>query len=476
MERYEITVEGGWLALELNGRSYFYDIENKRFVVLDNSLRKALLEFRDLLEHGVFERVDDVVVPSFGGPAKLSSLTITAKCNMKCPYCFVYPVRQTCEMTPSVARNAVQSLRRQVEGHLTIYLWGGEPTLNPHALFAACSEGQKYEKTTLVLTTNGVFSDDILKELLNFENLHYQLSYDGRNAQNSQKLLISGGKSLRSVEEKVYSIVHRGRGLNLRTTVTRDNLNELYDIFSSVVKLNATLMVEHVHTSVGRSIRQKSKEPEVNDYSNAILRLLSRAERSGILLVSAPFSELRLGRPHRWAFANVLPDGQVVATNAIVDSTHPKFRFLRLGELSDNAICIDTDNVRRMAQNLVRNAERHCAGCFAKPLCRGGAQRDAFSMSDNLQDLDMMRCRYYRTLLGLWLSALITALKNDMEVRGFTEGVIRLDNCVGCKVRQPLLVHDKGLRFVWEGSQGEYRTFDQYLSSLSSLGPPPLNL
>jgi len=452
MNKLSMRIVSGWISINIGHYDYFYDSKNKRFVVMENNYdTNSISKLNEERLKKIIPPVNYEILPNFAEPANLSCITITGKCNMNCPYCFVYPVPKMKNMSVSTAISAVKALKKQSDKHLTIYLWGGEPSLNPKALIAACNEGQKHERLSLILTSNGVFSDELFDKIIQVDNLIFQISFDGIKEQNNQKLL-TNKNSLPIVLNRMKSINRLNKKIILRSTVTKNNISNILNGLGLIKDLTKTYMIEHVHTYVGRSQNQKTQEPNINDYGQVIMKLLYETEQFGINLLTPTLEGLRLSSPPKWGFINILPDKYLSVTNSIIDSSNPMFKLLSIGKLKRKKIVISLKKVKKMHDNYIRNVNIYCDNCIAKPICRGGIQRDLFCSQANITMFDDTRCKYYKSVLAQWILSIIPSINSCLKQEGLREGMILLKNNNKDKNFFPLLVHKNGLKVICDKS------------------------
>lgn len=91
-------------------------------------------------------------------------LMLTRSCELRCGYCFVQKTETGVEMSPAVARRAIDLLMSSRRSRLELQLFGGEPTRRWDVLeevlrYAFGHPGLGRRRLTLVLTTNGVGLD-----------------------------------------------------------------------------------------------------------------------------------------------------------------------------------------------------------------------------------------------------------------------------------------------------------------------------
>lgn len=444
----EYFVENGWLGTTCNGSYYLY-----------NSVAKEFAVFRS--RENWRERASAVLVPvnynpnpDFTAQPQFSAITLTTKCNMECPYCYVKPVEGSGEMTVEQARGAVDALAELTDGELVIYAWGGEPTQNPEALLAMVQQAQRYPNVKVLLISNGVMNSALLDKLLAFRNLVFQISFDGLASENRQKRLISRGDSLNQMLNSMESISRVSRRVALRATVTRSNVEELRScLVPTAQKFTNRIILEHLHTFNGRAIALRNEAPDVRDYTNLVFDLIPSAEEQGIHIKVLPLDHLRAGGPNdSMNFMNVLPDNQITVTNAIIHSSHADFPALRIGAVNNRHIVFDSEANARLAGRYLHNFRQQCRQCFARTICHGSVQRYLFITHDDLTEWDDLRCQYFQAIIARWIDESVVSVCRFMEQLHAAEGFVCLNAPAG-KIHYPMFVMKEGLSLSYRPFQ-----------------------
>ena len=433
-------VKNGWLGTERFGAYYLYNVTDKEFAVFSS---------RSSFEATANERLRPVDVkpdPDFTCSPQFSAITLTTKCNMKCPYCYVKPVKGVGEMTVERTQAAVRALAEQTGDELVIYAWGGEPTQNPNALLAMLHEAQNYPHVKILLISNGVMSNSLLQELLSFNNLVFQISFDGLVNENRQKPLITKGSSLTGMLSSMDTISQLSRRVSLRATVTRHNVNELKDcLVQTAQKFTNRVMLEHLHTFNGRAVALRHEAPLVEDYTNLIFDIIPSAEEQGVHVKVLPLDHLRAGGPNdKMNFLNILPDGNITVSNAIIHSSHQDFPELRIGELAGDHIVFDRVRNTLLSKRYLDNYKEQCQDCFARTVCRGSVQRYLFITHDSLSEWDDLRCQYFKGVLVRWMDETVNVVSESIKESGVTEGFFQLIPPKD-KIHYPMFVMKEGL-------------------------------
>ncbi|MCE5188522.1 MAG: radical SAM protein [Eubacteriales bacterium] len=441
-------VKNGWLGTARGGAYYLYNTVAKEFAVFSS---QASFDAR---ADALLAPVHTDPHPDFTAPPQFSAVTLTTKCNMECPYCYVKPVSGSGEMTADQAREAVDALAERADGELVLYAWGGEPTQNPEALLAMVQQAQRYRSVKVLLISNGVMDSALLEKLLTFRNLVFQISFDGLISQSRQKRLIARDDSLVKMLDSMETISRVSKRVALRATVTRGNVSELKNcLVPTARRFTNRIILEHLHTFNGRAVAMRHEAPDVSDYTNLIFDLVPFAEEQGIHVKALPLDHLRSGGPNdRMNFLNVLPDGQVTVTNAIIHSSHPDFSALRIGAIKSRHLVFDPEANTRLTQRYLYHYRQQCQTCFARTICHGSVQRYLFLANENLTEWDDLRCRYFQAVIARWIDESIAKVCDFLQTLGVTEGFVRLDAPPG-KIHYPMFVMKAGLSLSYRPFQ-----------------------
>jgi len=440
----DFIVKNGWVGKKRGCVLYLYNVAAKEFAVFKSK------ESFDALSDTVLSPVTAKPDPDFAGNPHFTAITLTTKCNMECPYCYVKPVSGNGVMSPELARSAVKALAAQTDEDLVIFAWGGEPTQNPDALLAMIEEASNYPYIKVLLISNGVMNDELLQRLLKFENLVFQISFDGLSNENRQKPLIAKGDSLGGMLDSMDTISQVSKRVSLRATATRSNIEELRRcLVPTAKKFTNRIILEHMHTSSGRAVNLKHEAPAVEDYANIIFDLVPAAEADGIHIKVLPLDQLREGGPNdTMNFLNILTDGSITVSNAIIHSSHKDFDTLNIGYIENDKIVFNQEKNQLLCQRYTDNYHTECEDCFVQPICRGSVQRYAFITHDpeaspNPQ-CDELRCQYYKSVIARWIDTLIGDVADFMRELDVDEGIVTLLPPAE-KIHYPMFIMKEGL-------------------------------
>jgi radical SAM protein with 4Fe4S-binding SPASM domain len=358
-------------------------------------------------------------------------------------------------MSPKATREAVRALAELTDDDLVIYAWGGEPTQNPDALIAMLDESQNYPKVKILLISNGVMERRLLKKLLSYKNLVFQISFDGIASENQQKPLRLKGDALTGMLTSLETISQLTKRVSLRATVTQNNVEELRNcLVSTAARFTNRVVLEHMHTYNGRAKALSQHAPSINDYENLVFDLVPLAEAQGVHVKVLPLDHLRAGGPNdKMTFLNILTDGSVVVSNAVIHPSHEDFANLSIGKVVNGHIRFDKDKNALLAKRYMNNYREQCLRCIARPLCHGSVQRYLFITHDTLDEWDDLRCQYLKSIFIRWIEEMIPSIAKALKKSGEAAGFVKLIAPEG-KIHYPMFEMDGGLSLSYRSFYG----------------------
>lgn len=165
--------------------------------------------------------------------ALVVDLMLTARCNLKCPFCYGPDPSMSGELTIEQKKFLIQELAKREVSHLVIA--GGEPLLSPHA--TELVPWAKKLGLRVGLQTNAFFFDRLQAVIPHLEWL--ALPLDGCDTK-IQKLLRTSNAQLAKTRAAVELLRAHGTGttrLKIGTVVTPQNLDQLPSIAEEVARL-----------------------------------------------------------------------------------------------------------------------------------------------------------------------------------------------------------------------------------------------
>ena len=158
-------------------------------------------------------------------------------CNLKCTYCYegiekrsekmdVLTIEQTLNF---IFKNALENEK------IRIVFLGGEPLLNReifiHAINWINSQHFKIkDQIMLEMTSNGILLDEEIMDIVKKQDINLSVSIDGtERTQMKNRISISGINTYKIILSNVYKMIYKDIRFNIRMTVTRNNVHDMYN-------------------------------------------------------------------------------------------------------------------------------------------------------------------------------------------------------------------------------------------------------
>jgi sulfatase maturation enzyme AslB (radical SAM superfamily) len=338
--------------------------------------------------------------------SKSLCLIVTNACNLKCQYCFNYVIRNNERMSAELAVSIVDFYAcyqgHTHRGHFCpqIIFFGGEPTLNPEAIFKVMDYMNQHHLDCVPrLVTNGIMPDRLLERFIE-EKFYFQISFDGLQ---SQFRTDKSGTCVNSrIIQTVEAVTNAHLPIFLRATIHSENVDEMVDIvrFAIAHKINAVAF-KPVVLEREDNLQNGVKRPRIEDYIGNYFSALELALRSGVNFYSAEIGEYqRKAKSHPpplvW-----FPDGHLAFTIKYASAREHNATTVIIGRYSEEnkQVEFDVEKIEKMTQNFIHNQELHCMHCLAFQYCKGQRCFDLFAANDSLKNYDTYSCDITRKIV-----------------------------------------------------------------------------
>ncbi len=219
-------------------------------------------------------KLDDNSEVSYSGVV----LPVSAKCNLKCPYCFAqtetgftFP-----DYTPESAEHIIDFIVSRTPDptcRTVLYFFGGEPLLNfPIIKHIVGYIKKKYpmHNISYSATTNGTLLNRGILEFIQRNNIFLLFSIDGPDNEFNLRYYKNGRKSVYRVIKNIEYLKRYGIPLSIRSTMITDNpyICETYAFFE---ELEVPFTIKFAYPSENRT------HTELNTFSNESLARVSKA-------------------------------------------------------------------------------------------------------------------------------------------------------------------------------------------------------
>ena len=330
----------------------------------------------------------------------------TERCNLNCSYCYLpSSQRQHGEdMTPDRVLEALARLADYFQGILPsdvrpqIVFHGSEPLLAKEALFQGIEAfGDKFR---FGVQTNATLLDEEAEAFLVSRGVSIGLSLDGATAQVADRTRHTWAGS--GVFDQVVRVLERLAdypGLNVITTVTRENLEDLPAIvdFLHARRVKNALLNPVRGTQPGGLALMPEGEALATHFFAALERTAELNEQTGHKMVIGNFANLLMGLVApgaRRLMCDISPCGggrcffAVAATGQVV----PCSEFIGFPEFSGGNLfndplpeILDSDPFRRMKTRVVEDID-HCKRCAVRHYCGAPCPAEVYSLTGTFKE------------------------------------------------------------------------------------------
>lgn len=322
----------------------------------------------------------------FGEPQKpdLSSdtteigLILTTDCNLNCNYCYLMSQENKLYISSDIAIKAIKEFIRPNTKRLSISFFGGEPTLNMRIIKLVVEYVKSYPiQHRFIINSNGTFTKKDLEFMLS-NGFIFSISTDGPPEINDMCRLSVDGKSVsKIVENNVKKIVEANGLLQVRATITKENINYM----NMCIDYWHNIGVSFIHIEPVNQIGLISKNylrPDPEEYIDQLKLMIDATEHRKIYFISSPFMNLLTPSTNfccTIAGEKTLftPDGYVSSCYRIQSIDYNLACYFIIGEYNygNNKFHYYNDKIRDL-KNTASYLNNKCLQCFARYICAGG--------------------------------------------------------------------------------------------------------
>jgi radical SAM protein with 4Fe4S-binding SPASM domain len=189
--------------------------------------------------------LQEIVAKNFSRAVPMAALLeITFVCNHACSFCYNCPTGQR-EMTTTEIFDALQKLADFNILYLT--LSGGEPLVRKD-FFEIAGRARELGFALRIYTNAYLIDEAMAKRIKDVANpIEMEISVHGARPETHEKLTCVPG-SLQRVIDAVKHLRAQGIKVNLKCPITRDNQDEVLDLYNLARELGATIIFDPVIT------------------------------------------------------------------------------------------------------------------------------------------------------------------------------------------------------------------------------------
>jgi uncharacterized protein len=339
------------------------------------------------------EPIAPVQLPATEWTLKKLVLNVSNECNMRCRYCYAgggnygLPARL---MAPETARVALDRVLSQFPRVGTLMFFGGEPTLNPQAIAAACEvvvkrfNRNRPDQPKFGLVTNGLSLNSDMQAIIQKYHLTVTVSMDGMPSIHDQLRLTPNEQgTFERVAETISQLqkLTDGREPSLiETTYTRihkqdrvtfNDLIEFYRKRFGVFDIHIPPVSCNAQDDLFWAVDREDCEMVSKEVARLFGTWLSDQPQS-LLSVNTCLQTL-IAHPQT---PNLCGAGRSELTVMANGDVFPCYRFLepqfRIGSVFDDTLFKDRkfNEVRQYFVNHTLANQIQCQQCWARNLCQ----------------------------------------------------------------------------------------------------------
>jgi len=361
--------------------------------------------------------------PEFSHEDIRIGMILTTDCVLRCRYCFAEGGRGTpLYLTEKLALRMMEEAVTPQTERMSLYLTGGEPTLNPDVVLSSIARAREYNlPLSIFLYTCGIIKEDILDTLI-AEDIEFNLSVDGiPSVQDLQRPLCNGGKSSELVEKSIKKIVQHGQHeLRAIATVTQESVHHIGDSVEYLAGLGVTnLQIETFSPFISNKFSIDLHPPEVDAFVTNFLDGLDRAHEHGVKLIHSVYENLLQPCTKYCQGTNrvvITPDGYVSPCYTVICGDHPYADDFFIGKYLEGSDTFEyyPEKIEQFFGRTVENTPA-CRTCFAKYICSGGCVNRAYTYSRSFRGVDEYLCSIRKKILPAFLYRLLEITERVSE-------------------------------------------------------------
>jgi sulfatase maturation enzyme AslB (radical SAM superfamily) len=323
---------------------------------------------------------------------------VTTQCNIECTYCYNFYTQKHIQMPPEMA---VGFLKQYLDYHqlngsynqlFQLIFTGGEPTINPDAIFAVMDYVNSIGLTCVpTLLTNGILSQHLLDRLIE-EKFLFQLSYDGGG--NVLRRSRSNKTMNSYITDAFEQIAKAGQPIVLRATITRHNVTNMTEVIAFAKEHKVSAVIFDTCDELGNALKYEIQRANIDDYLSSYFAAMAFAKECNVDILVPEINRLKKnGEYQQLPKLVLLPDGTLTTTTKYLSRTAKDVEKGIIGEYSlEKGIQLDQAKINNMVNNFLTNLNKHCIHCECFTYCRGRNQNIQLFRESIVTQKDDYRC------------------------------------------------------------------------------------
>lgn len=427
---------------QLDGTSYIYNILTTSIAQLDKQTENAINEnnfsaltndtidglraegfivSQDLDESLEYQYFCNTI--KYGISARTLSVTLlpTYNCNLACPYCIQGSIKRINKMSKKEVEACLKFIRNKIEEgkrtipvqRLSIFLFGGEPTLCKKELSYFCQECERIAEEEGIeigfdMTTNMTLLDQNLLDMIKKYQIAFQVSIDGTKEQHDKRRIRKDGSGtydliLENLQRLVdYGLKHL---ITIRINIDNENLDSAEEILKSVKDYSNDIYFGFLTSLSGVNDNYTDKCVNSDCFSNVISTKLNNiTEKYGFVVPQS--------------FGKKGPCSIACQNKFFIDYNLDVFKCEMLLNRTDSKIgSIDYEGNFTPSNGFYKMMAfspfnfKECVECKYLPVCGGGCPAQVYANSGKKDgDISEKNCCFNEALLNDYLKEYVSRL------------------------------------------------------------------
>lgn len=377
--------------------------------VLEQLLADQFIQNEDCDEYSKLEFIKDKYKTSIAKGESITKLllNVTSDCNLRCKYCYLNDVEETCghiekqNMTWSTAKKAIDEFysitKRGSSKKLHVRFHGGEPLIQ-YKLIKQCMEyiNDKFENVEIRyhMNTNGVLMNQEMAEFFAKQNMNIEVSIDAEKEVHDKLRPFASGKGSFDKGTNAIKLLLANKmpheNLNIATTLTNNNVEHLREIVDLCLNLGLTDL--EINTLLFRS---KFDVTDIEKRVDALIDVRSYGLQKGVRVTGKWFKLVERLKDTVLNYCGRF--GQQIAVDwdeGIYVCTGYLHKYTQLDQLDE---LFQNEEYLAAAMRGTGNIEG-CKDCEIEGACGGGCTAAVIAESNTLDVPEYKECEFRKLM------------------------------------------------------------------------------
>lgn len=384
--------ENEWLMFNISSGKIISVSDNMHQKIVSGNLNLlaendiALLQQMDFIvpshEFEVEKLKEKLLKMKYSSDSLVITILTNMDCNLGCKYCHEYGLMDHKFLGDHQIEKINTWIAKQLESgkykYVTIYFYGGEPTLNLPAIEKIANQVKKFSRANNVkydftMSTNGtLLNDSTVARLMDAGVADIQITLDGpRDIHNFRKPFLDGSGSFDIILENIKKYCEK-MNITIRVNVDKHNYNRVTELMDVIIENDLQKKVAFYLDLISSTHTQ-------NSYCNNFV-FTTLEEMSSICYLWKEQKERGIPLHGKNVIEGLC--GNLSQSNVTISAASEFYICPGLCGIKD-ACLGDLDNGYNTVYNqmLQTNVWEKCVSCKYFPMCAGGCRAQAYMNS-----------------------------------------------------------------------------------------------